>query len=64
MPNTYNAWDILHVHNFLSSSFFMVIFLVQFCIIVVKNGLFYEKHKLSYLVTIYYYIIGIVYIYP
>ena len=38
-------------------------FLIQFCIILVSNGMFYEKHKSSYLVTIFYYVIDTVYIY-
>ena len=28
-----------------------MIVLVQFCIIIVRNGMFYEKHKSLYLVT-------------
>ena len=48
---------------FLSSSFFVVIVLVQSCIILVRNGVFYEKHKSSYLVTIFYSVIDTVYIY-
>ena len=41
----------------------MVIFLVQFCVILVRNGKFYEKHKPSYLVATFYYVIDTVYIY-
>ena len=48
---------------FLSSSFFVVVCFVQFCIILVRNGMFYEKHKSSYLDTILYYVIDTVYIY-
>ena len=47
---------------FLSSSLFVIIFLVQFYIILVRNGMFYEKNKSSYLVTIVYYVIDTVYI--
>ena len=42
---------------------FLVIFLVHLCIILVRNGMFYEKHKSSYKMTIYYYVIDILYIY-
>ena len=49
--------------NFSSSLFFLVIFLVQFCIILVRNGMFYIKTKSSNLVTIFYYVIDTVYIY-
>ena len=38
-------------------------FLVQFCIILVRKGMFYEKHKLSYLVTIFPYVIDTLYMY-
>ena len=48
---------------FLSSWIFVVIFLVQFCIILVRIGMFYEKHKSSYLVAIFYYVLYTVYIY-
>ena len=41
---------------------FVVIVLVQFCTILVRNNMFYEKHKSSYLVTIFYSVIDIVYI--
>ena len=37
--------------------FFVVIVVVQFCIILVKNGMFYRNHKSSYLVTHFYYVI-------
>ena len=47
----------------MSCSCFVVMFLVQFCIILVRNGMFYEKHKSSYLVTFFYYVINTVYIY-
>ena len=43
---------------------FVVIVLVQFCIIIVKNSMFYEKHKSSCFVTIFCYVIDTVYIYP
>ena len=43
--------------------FFVVLVLVQFYIIVVRNVMFYERHKSSYLVTIFYYVIDTVYIY-
>ena len=44
--------------------YFVVICFVQFDIILVRNGIFYEKYKSSYLVTIFYYVIDTVYIYP
>ena len=46
-----------------SSSFFVVIGVVRFCINLVRNGMFYKKHKSSYLVTIFYYVIDNMYIY-
>ena len=55
---------------FLYSFIFFVIFifvvnvLVQLCIILVRNGMFYKKkQKSSNLVTIFYYVIDTVYIY-
>ena len=38
-------------------------FLIQLYIILVRNGMFYKKQKSSFLVTIFYYVIDIVYIY-
>ena len=43
--------------------FFVEIVLVQFCIILVRNDMFYRKHKSSNLVIVFYYVIGYVYIY-
>ena len=42
---------------------FVVVCLVQLCIILIRNGMFYEKHKSPYLVTVFYYVIDTVYIY-
>ena len=42
---------------------FVVIILIQFCVILVRNGMFYSKQRSSNLVTIFYYVIDIVYIY-
>ena len=42
---------------------FVVINLVQFCIILVRNSMFYKKHKSSYMVTAFYYVINTVFIY-
>ena len=49
--------------NFLSSPFFLVIFLVQFYIILVRNGMFSRKNKLSNLVINLYYVINTMYMY-
>ena len=38
-------------------------FLVQFCIIIVRNGMFYEKQKSSSLVTNFNFVIDTMYIY-
>ena len=55
---------IIYIFYFLFFIFLFVdIVLVQFCIILVRNGMFYEDHKSSFLVTIFYYIIDTVYIY-
>ena len=42
---------------------FVVIVLVQLCVILVGNGMFYEKTKSSNLVTLFYYVIDAMYIY-
>ena len=39
--------------NFFDIFIFVVICLVQLCITIARNGMFYEKHKSSYLVTIF-----------
>ena len=49
--------------KFWSSSFFVVIILIQFCVILVRNGMFYSKQRSSNLVTIFYYVIDTMYIY-
>jgi hypothetical protein len=49
--------------KFLVNFIFVVVFLVRFCVILVRNGMFYIKTKSSNLVTIFYYVIDIVYIY-
>ena len=49
--------------NFFVIFIFVVSFLVQFRIILVRNGMFYENHKSSYLVNIFYCVIETMYIY-
>ena len=48
---------------FWSYSFCVIIFLVQFYVILVRNGVLYWKNKSSNLFTIFYYVIVTVYIY-
>jgi len=43
--------------------FIFVVFLVQFCVILVRNGMFYVKTKSSNLVIVFYYVIDTMYIY-
>ena len=54
---------ILCFLNFFGHLHFCSNVLVQFCIILVRNGMFYEKHKSSYLVINFHYVIDTVYIY-
>ena len=50
--------------KFLVIFIFVVIILVQFCVILVRNGMFYlEKNKSLNLVIVFYYVIDTVYIY-
>jgi hypothetical protein len=49
--------------KFLVIFIFLVIVLVQFYVILVRNGMFYIKTKSLNFVTIFYYVIDIVYIY-
>ena len=63
--STYSKPLIVFFHmflKFLGIFIFVVIFLVQIYVIVVRNGMFYKK-KSSNLVTVFYYVIGNVYIY-
>ena len=58
-----NIDSILYIFLIFSVIFiFVVIVLVQFCIILVRNGMFHEKHKSSYLVFIFYYVIDSMFI--
>ena len=49
--------------NFWSSSLFLVIILVQFCIILVRNGMFSRNKRSSNLVINFYHVIDTMYIY-
>ena len=49
--------------KFLIIFIFVVIVLVQLCVILVRNGMFYKKTKSSNLVTNFYCVLDIVYIY-
>ena len=49
--------------NFLVTFIFVVIILVQLCVTLVRNNMFYEKQGSSILITIFYYVIDIMYIY-
>ena len=51
------------ISNFFVIFIFVVIVLVQFCIILVRNGVFCENHKSSYSVTIFNCVIDTVYTY-
>ena len=53
----------LYFLEFFDIFIFVVISLVQLCIIIVWNSMFYEKHKSSYLIIILYYVIYTVYVY-
>ena len=43
--------------------FFVVVVLVQFCVILVRNGMFYKRTKSPNLVIVFHYVIDTVYIY-
>ena len=54
---------LIFLTSFFIFIFVVMFFFVQLCIILVRNGMFYEQHKSLYLVAIFYYVIDTVYIY-